>query len=49
MKDDTVRRLEALADEYAFPVDAAGAARDDLFDEIFGDLSVLDSVHDDAA
>ena len=49
MKDDTVRRLEALADDIAFPVDAAGAASDDLFDEVFGDLSVLDAVHDDAA
>jgi hypothetical protein len=49
MKDDTVRRLEALDEEYMFAADAAGDVRDDLFDDLFADRSALETLHGDAA
>ena len=49
MKDDTVRRLEALDEEYMLAADAAGDVRDDLFDDLFADRSALETLHGDAA
>ncbi|GAA1273948.1 hypothetical protein GCM10009609_41320 [Pseudonocardia aurantiaca] len=49
MKDDTVRRLEALDEEYMSAADAAGDVRDDLFDDLFADRSALETLHGDAA
>jgi hypothetical protein len=46
MKDDTVRRLQALEDEY--PV-TADSVPDDVFDELFADHTALETVHGDAA
>jgi hypothetical protein len=46
MKDDTVRRLQALAEEYPIPTDAE---RDDTFDEVFADHAMFETVHGDAA
>ena len=53
MKDATVRRLQALEEEYTFAVNAAvGEDRDDLVEQLVGDypdaaLEVL--LRDDAA
>ena len=49
MKDDTVRRLQALEDEYAVTTDANGEGRDELFDVFGADFPVLEAVHGDAA
>jgi hypothetical protein len=49
MKDDTVRRLQALEDEYTFAADAAGSAREDLFDDLFADFSAFETARGDAA
>ena len=48
MKDDTVRRLQALEEEFPFTTGADGDGRDDLFDD-FADYPALEAVHGDAA
>jgi hypothetical protein len=56
MKDDTVRRLQALEEEYVFAA-AADGNRHDAFDDVFDGLSggfaadypALKTVHGDAA
>jgi hypothetical protein len=40
MKDDTVRRLQALEDEFA--ADAVGEGRDDSFDEFVAEYPALE-------
>ena len=52
MKDATVRRLQALEEEYTFAVNAAvGENRDDLLDELTADYpdAALDILRTDAA
>jgi hypothetical protein len=46
MKDDTVRRLQALAEEYPVALDTE---RDDVFDEVFADHAAVETVRGDAA
>jgi hypothetical protein len=52
MKDVTVRRLQALEEEYTFAVNAAvGENRDDLVDELVADYpdAALEVLRGDAA
>jgi hypothetical protein len=52
MKDDTVRRLQALEEEYTFAVNAAvGEGRDDLVEELVSDYpdAALEVLRGDAA
>lgn len=49
MKDDTVRRLQALEEEYPFPVDAAGEERAESADEFAAALATLETLSGDAA
>ena len=49
MKDDTVRRLQALEEEYTFTADASGEGNGNQFDESFPDFRALEAVHGDAA
>jgi hypothetical protein len=52
MKDATVRRLQALEEEYTFAVNSAvGENRDDLVEELVADYPdlALDILRDDAA
>jgi hypothetical protein len=46
MKDDTVRRLQALEEEYSVTADGQ---RDVVFDELFADPAALEAVRGDAA
>jgi hypothetical protein len=46
MKDDTVRRLQALEEEYTVAADDVPA---DVFEVLFADSAALEAVHGDAA
>jgi hypothetical protein len=49
MKDDTVRRLQALEEEYPFPADTASEGHAESVDEFAAALAMLETLRGDAA